>query len=118
MEELRHSVIRTVRTSAIQVDRRGSARLGIDLACRVMIGGQAHRAQVVDLSGAGARVRGAPAFQAGIAGTLAIDGVGYPLPFIVTRSLDDTLGLAFALDKATEAKLRETLGRLGQQRAA
>jgi hypothetical protein len=63
-------------------------------------------------------VRGAPASATGTGGTLTIDGVGYTLPFTVSRSEDDTLGLTFALDGVATAKLNETRGRLGQLQAA
>ena len=118
MEELRHSVIEVVRTSTTEVDRRGSTRHRTDLACRLIIGGQDYSAHVADLSATGAHVRGAPALQAGVRGTLSVEGVNYPLPFTVIRVADDMLGLAFTLDKATEVKLNETLERLGQRRAA
>jgi methyl-accepting chemotaxis protein len=118
MEELRHSVIRAVRTSTTEVDRRSSLRDAVDLGCRITIGGQTCTARIVDLSAFGARVDGAPASAIGTGGTLAIDGVGYTVPFTVRRSEDDTLGLAFALDAAATAKLNEALGRLGQLRAA
>jgi len=118
MGELRHSVIRVVRTSTAEVDRRGNPRRTIDLACRLMIGGQNYTAQVVDLSETGARVHGAPESQPGLRGTLALGGVDYSLPFIVRRSEHGALGLEFALDNATAAAFSETLGRLSQRRAA
>jgi len=118
MEDLRHTVIRTVRTSTTEVDRRGGMRMAVDLACRLMVEGQTHRARVVDLSSSGAQVHGSPALQMGVHGTLGLDGVGYELPFIVKHSADGALGLAFSPDAATAAKFSETLGRLGQQMAA
>jgi hypothetical protein len=56
--------------------------------------------------------------RAGDRGTLAIDAVGDPLAFVVKRSEDGVLGLAFALDEAPAGKLREALRRSGQLRAA
>jgi hypothetical protein len=70
------------------------------------------------LSETGARVRGAPASQAGLRGSLTIDGVGYPLPFSVKWCVDGALGMVFALDTATAAKFNETLERLGHRRVA
>jgi methyl-accepting chemotaxis protein len=118
MEDLRHSVIRVVRTSTPEVDRRISARHPMDRAGRLTIGGQTYDARVADLSSTGARVRDVPALQPGLRGTLAIDGVGLPLPLIVRRGGDNALGLEFILDKETGTKFSAMLGRLGQLRAA
>jgi methyl-accepting chemotaxis protein len=118
VEELRHSVIRVLRTSTTEVDRRRSPRQTVDIPCRLTITGQNHNARVVDLSSIGAQVRDAPASQAGLPGTLDVDGVDYPLPFIVKRNVDGVLGVEFTLDKATATKFQETVERLGQRRAA
>ena len=117
MEELRHSVIRVVRTSTPEVDRRGTMRHAVDLPCRMMIEGQAYSARVT-MSDTGAQVRGAPELPAGLGGTLSIDRVGFPLSFTVKRSEANALGLEFALDKATGTKFSETLRGLIQRRAA
>jgi methyl-accepting chemotaxis protein len=118
MEDLRHSVIRAVRTSTTEVDRRAHPRYDVDLPCRVTVGGQTRSARVADLSDGGAHVRDAPALQVGIRGTLGIDGVGFPLPFIIKRSETDSLRMAFTLDEATKAEFSGTPARLAQRRAA
>jgi methyl-accepting chemotaxis protein len=118
MEDLRHSVIRVVRTSTTEVNRRAHPRLEKDLPCRLTAGGQTCAGQLLDLSESGARVRGGSDVRAGARGTLAIDGVDYALACVVDRSEDGVLGLEFALDEATAARLRETLRGWGQGRAA
>ena len=40
VEELRHSVIRVVRTSTAEVDRRNHEDRAVDLACRLSVAGQ------------------------------------------------------------------------------
>jgi methyl-accepting chemotaxis protein len=40
MEDLRHSVIRSVRTATAEVNRRGDLRLEKDLPCKLTVGGQ------------------------------------------------------------------------------
>ena len=52
--ELRHSIIRVVRTSTSEVDRRVEQRLPVDSPCRLSIGGVWSTAMVVDLSAHGA----------------------------------------------------------------
>jgi methyl-accepting chemotaxis protein len=118
MDQLRHSVIRVVRTSTTEVDRRAAPRYPFDAACRLTIGGQTHRAQMLDLAQTGARVSGAPPTQPGTRGTLAIEGCGVGLPFSVRRSEDGALGLAFDLDQQAAAGLSQLLQRLEQRRAA
>jgi methyl-accepting chemotaxis protein len=118
MEDLRHSVIRAVRGSTADVDRRNSPRLERDIPCRLTAAGQTFAGQVIDLSETGARVRGASGLRAGDRGSLVIDAVSHPLAFVVKRSEDGVLGVAFALDEATAGKLRDALERSGQLRAA
>jgi methyl-accepting chemotaxis protein len=118
MNDLRQAVIRIVRTSTTEVDRRGRTRHAIDLACRLMVNGQSCTVHTTELSETGAEVRGAPALAAGGRGTLAIEGVGFSLPIIVRRSEDDIVGLEFTLDSASAAKFAETLAGLVQARAA
>jgi methyl-accepting chemotaxis protein len=116
--ELRHSVIRVVRTSTTEVDRRHDSRYPVDLACRLAIAGGSSTARVVDLSEHGAHVRGGPSVPVGSRGTLTIDTVGFGLPFSVRTAEDDAQHLMFELDQATAAKFQPFLERLSTRRAA
>jgi methyl-accepting chemotaxis protein len=119
VEELRHSVIKVVRTSAAEVDRRQTRRQGIDLPAHLSVAGYGeHAARVVDLSEGGARVRGAPELSPGTRGTLRLDGVAVPLPCVVRGAEGDVLHLAFELDEAAAAALRATIERLTLRQAA
>ncbi len=118
VEGLRHSVIRVVRTSTAEVDRRTAERHTLDLPCRLTVAGQSHAALVVDLSNAGAHVRGSAALRSGDRGTLAIDGVGFALPFVVRHDEGDAWGLTFTFDDATAAKFAGVPDRLSRRRAA
>ena len=118
MGELRHSVIRVVRSSTNEVDRRGRPRREQELPCRLHIGGQTYAGQVVDLSEAGAGVRATADVRPGVRGTLAIDAIGFPLALVVKRNQDAVVGVEFALDDATAARLRQTLTRLVSLSAA
>jgi methyl-accepting chemotaxis protein len=116
--ELRHSVIRVVRTSTTDVDRRDDRRYPVDLACRLSIAGISSTARIVDLSAHGAFVRRGPAATAGSRGMLTIDTVGFGLPFNVRAVEDDGLHLVFELDQATAAKFQLFLERTSIPRAA
>ncbi len=116
---LKRSVIRVVRTSTAEVDRRASVRHPVTLACRVTVGGNATEpAMVVDISEGGASVSGMPALSIGTRGTLDVDGIGVKLPFVV-RSVDDAAShVAFELDAATAAQFAGMLDRVVGRRAA
>jgi methyl-accepting chemotaxis protein len=118
VSDLRHSVIRVVRTSTAEVDRRGIARYSADLPCRLSAAGKDHAARVIDLSERGAAVRGAPSMAPGARAVLRVDAIGLPLPCVVRGSDDDTLHVTFELDEAGAAKVRAVVERLGQRRAA
>ena len=116
--ELRHSVIRVVRTSTTEMDRRHDRRYPEDVACRLTIGGLSYPARITDLSEHGANVRGGPTVPVGTSGSLAADGIGFPLPFSVRGADDSGLHLAFDLDEATAAKLRAMAETLTTRSAA
>jgi methyl-accepting chemotaxis protein len=117
--ELRHSVIRVVRTSTAEVDRRQHSRLTVNLGCRLSAPGLGtHNAQVIDLSEGGAAISGAPSLPVGARGSLEVDRIGMKLPFIV-RSADAGLAhLAFELDAADAARFAQMLKQIGLRRAA
>jgi hypothetical protein len=116
--DLRQAVIRVVRTSTPEVDRRDDPRYEVKLACRISAGSQSFGAQVADLSDSGAHVRGAPVLPPGSRGTLDIEAVGFPLPFSVKQSGGDSLHVAFALDATTAARFRGMPARLAERHAA
>ncbi len=117
--ELRHSVIRVVRGSTDEVDRRGLPRYPIDLPCRLAVTGQAARTvRLTDISAAGASVSGSPSMQVGTQAALQLDGVGFALPCTVRGSGEGRLHLRFELDAATAARFSAVLDRLAVNRAA
>ncbi|MBP2312122.1 methyl-accepting chemotaxis protein [Azospirillum soli] len=83
IDDLRSVLIRVVRTSMTEVDRRRETRYGTDLPVRVegTAGGRSCRA--VNLSAGGAALEGWNDAVAGTRGTLHIDGFNTPLPFRV-----------------------------------
>jgi hypothetical protein len=118
MEELRHSVIRVVRTSTTEVDRRREYRFLVDRACQLSIAGRSSTANVTDLSANGAFVRNAQPVPIGTRGTLTIDGVALSLPFRVCVADAGGLHLEFELDEATATKFRPIPEQVGRRRAA
>jgi methyl-accepting chemotaxis protein len=117
--ELRHAVIRVVRTSTTEVDRRQATRYAVDLGCRLSAAGGMHRGKVVDLSETGAKLQDAPLLAVGSGGAISIDGVALPLPFVV-RSADDrgALHVEFGTSAAARSAVAALLERMQQKRAA
>jgi hypothetical protein len=118
MAELRHSVVRVVRTATADVNRRLNERLIVDLPCRVTIDGQVHAARVVDWSDTGAGVCGVPVVDVGARGLIEIDGVGFALPFVVRHAGTDSLHVAFVLSEADAVRFGGTPARLAAGKAA
>jgi len=117
--ELRHSVIRVVRTSTAEVDRRRQPRHVTNLGCRLSMPGQAtQNARIVNLSEGGAAISDAPPLPIGARGSLEVDRIGMKLPFIVRSADDEATRVVFELDAAGGSRLAEILRNLGLQRAA
>jgi len=112
IESLQDVLVRIVRTSTRDVDRRVAPRYAVDLPCRI---GDA-RAVVKDLSEGGAMIADAPARLAGATGTLVIDALGLPLPFRAQTAEHGRLHVRFELDAATAATFRQRFASLVQGR--
>ena len=117
--DLRHAIIRVVRTSTTEVDRRRATRYPVDLPCRLSTAGGMHEAKLADLSATGAHLRNAPLLSPGARGTVSLGGMAMPVPFVV-RSVDDrgALHVEFEVDEAVRLALCALLDRLQQRLAA
>jgi methyl-accepting chemotaxis protein len=118
MEELRHTMIRAVRTSTTEVDRRRDRRYPTDRRCSLAVAGGTFEAHVADLSEHGAYIRNAPTAPIGARGTLTVDGIDVALPVSVRGVEDDGLHLEFELDATTAAAFRPMPERLATRQAA
>jgi methyl-accepting chemotaxis protein len=117
--ELQRAVVRTVRTSTAEVDRRQTMRHPVDLGCRLSVaGGDRHVARVIDLSYGGAAVAGAPMLPIGTRGTLEVDRIDMKLPFVGRTNGGETLHLAFELDAESAGRFTQMLDRTRMQHAA
>ena len=75
--DLRGSIVRVVRTSTSDAERRRATRVRVDAPCTVVVGGQAPVAAIVrDISTGGARLGGLGHADPGAAGLLRLDGTG------------------------------------------
>jgi methyl-accepting chemotaxis protein len=117
--DLRHAVVRVVRTATDQVDRRRSPRHPMDLRCELRMDGQdAHTVRLAGLSENGAEFHDAPPMTVGAHGSATIDAAMLPLPFVVRHAADGVLKVEFDLDEDTKNAFRPVLERLVRSRAA
>ena len=116
--DLRRTVVKVVRTSAADVDRRASIRHEMSLPCRIMAGGGSHAARVTDLSTGGARIEDGPVLGVGDRGSLDINGVGFHLPFRVRHAEAGILHVALDLDATTAARFEPIPEQLARRKAA
>jgi methyl-accepting chemotaxis protein len=117
--ELKHSVVRVVRTSSEEVDRRAARRYPTDLAGEVTLAdGSVHAVRVSDLSSGGAGLTGAAGLTVQDRGVLSLAAVPFKLPFRVVGGADGRLGVAFELPAEDAAAFAPMPERLGMRRAA
>ncbi len=114
--DLKRSMIRTVRTSAEEVDRREAPRLQMDQPCQVDIGGSGWRsARLQDISLVGAQFSGLHGVSFRGKGKLRVDGIRHDLPFEILEAnaelvraqcnLDEPAGKALAAFLASTNRL-------------
>jgi len=119
VHDLRETMVRTVRTSTTEVDRRKAARMPLDMRCRVEVGGRSlPDCRIADISEAGARLAGLSGVSVGARGTLRPEGATAALSFVVKSVSDEVAGVVFELDTTSEAAIRSLLTRIGMRHAA
>jgi methyl-accepting chemotaxis protein len=92
---LRQTVVRVVRTSSDDVNRRKFSRLGVSLPCRLSVGGRSLAARITDVSAGGAQVDGASDLAVGNNGQIAIQGIPADIGFRVAHISSTGVHLAF-----------------------
>jgi hypothetical protein len=116
--DVRNSVIRVVRTSNEDVNRRAGPRQETDLPCVINAGGRRIEARVVNVSPGGARLAGVQDLREGQRGVLECDAIGVPLTFIAVRGDDQGWSVRFEPNVKTDARLAPVLKHLAAQQAA
>lgn len=102
----RSSMVHSVRTSVAEAERRTHHRRTVDEPCELLIAGEVHAGQVVDLSEQGARVLVGATCHAGTAAELRLPGRGLRLPCkVVSNRGAEGIGLAFAAPITLPASL-------------
>ena len=116
--ELKLTVVRIVRTSTTEVNRRGFPRFKADFSCRLTIDGAPEQiCRLMDISHGGARLLSAANAHAGDSGTLSIDGVRQNLRVVMTFVTPDSAGVNFTDEMEAQALIRPLIERLSLQAA-
>jgi methyl-accepting chemotaxis protein len=103
ISELRSVLVRVVRTSTEDANRRAHRRYPLDLPVSVGLNGKSFATKLVDISEGGAWIKGTPDMQAGAIGALQAQGFANALPFVVRFPDASGLHLEFTL----EGRLRD-----------
>ena len=99
--DLRATLVRVVRTSTTDVERRGSARVDIDRRATLLIGGRSHQVTVKNLSDRGAMIASRVAdARMGLPMVLQIDGIATKLSGVIARCDTDATLVTFQLTSA------------------
>ena len=118
VNDLKTAVIRTVRTSSQEVDRRLSARNQVDLIGRVSIKRQpAHLVRILDISEGGMRFTGCSGLPVGQRGAIRVDSIGMPIHFSVATHDGDQTGIRLDADPPVVIALRAMLANQPQRAA-
>ncbi|CAH0185621.1 methyl-accepting chemotaxis protein [Roseomonas sp. CECT 9278] len=102
MVELRATLIRLVRESTEEVDRRRHPRLATEAPAWFETTAGRHAVRLVNLSAGGAAVRGAPTLPPGARGSLSLGGAA-PVAAVVVDAEVDFMRLRFADPAAGDA---------------
>jgi methyl-accepting chemotaxis protein len=117
--DLRHGVVRIVRNTTAEVNRRHESRSPLDLAARMIMEGSGtpYPVRLKDLSPHGASITGSPAVQQGLRGSLTIEATGTAVPFqvrLVEEAADGrVLHVALETDAASARAIDDLLMQQG-----
>jgi hypothetical protein len=118
VQELKGAVIRAVRESTDDVDRRIAKRIDVDIAARIEPAGRpAENCRVTNLSTGGCRLGGIVGMEIGSVGRVRIDGVVTPIGFEVAGVDATGIRVSFVLDTAQQAAVQGILGQVDRAAA-
>jgi methyl-accepting chemotaxis protein len=96
INSLRETLVRVVRTSTREVERRQWERLRIDRPARLIYGGKSQAVELLNLSGGGALLRGVhDGLDVGAKLELAVDGIDLKMPGKVRELGEDRTHVMF-----------------------
>ena len=121
VRDLGQVVVRIVRSSTGDVDRRHFRRVSADISVEIRLnGGAPQPVRIADLSEAGARLLGSAGAAPGMSGILLPGWMGWTeaLPFTVMRGDPDGFGIRFQVTDTVRDALRALAEKLASRPAA
>jgi aerotaxis receptor len=112
IEELRHVLVRVVRTTTTDADRRRKPRFHMDESCTVMIGGVSQAARVINLSTGGATLSLTAGLGGESNGILCVDQHHIRIAFVVRNVEGDAVRVKFDEADPAMATVRALVERL------
>ncbi len=104
---LREVLVRVVRTSTVDANRRMSTRHGISARGQIFdSAGTQHDGELLDISENGIHIRCSPRMRVGEAGSVRINGFATALPFIVRDANDNSLHVELQLSQPSSIEYR------------
>jgi aerotaxis receptor len=96
-DQSRHALVKAVRTSVEDADRRIRHRAPVDAACEFVVGRTPHAGRLADMSEGGARVTGIGNCSVGASGELRVPSLAVTAACRVVASGEDGLSVSFAM---------------------
>ncbi|MBP2293818.1 methyl-accepting chemotaxis protein [Azospirillum rugosum] len=112
IDELRRVLVRVVRTSTADADRRRNPRFRVNEPCTVVVRGVDQTCSIRDLSCGGAMLTGVSGLSIGDSGTVRIDRFSLSLSFEVRAKDKETVHVRFAEADASLARFRDAFAQL------
>jgi methyl-accepting chemotaxis protein len=110
VDNLRETLVRVVRTSTADVDRRTSARVDVERHGTIEVGGRLHKVVIRNLSEGGAMIADAmPDALIDAAVALRIDGTALSLNGVIARNDENGALVKFQLTEATAKLVRDAM---------
>ena len=109
LEEVRGTLVRTVRECSEAVERRKAPRFPISLSARLEYQGRTHHVSLLDLSEGGASIEAMPGLTRGAAVTLHLAGMAGGLSGQVVDASEKRAGIAFSLSPSQKQDLQSLL---------
>ncbi|MGQ3046097.1 MAG: methyl-accepting chemotaxis protein [Niveispirillum sp.] len=111
--DLRSVLVRVVRTSMAEVDRRLTQRFKVDAVGTITIDGRRHEVTVRDLSNGGALLSPVAGISRSARGKLSVPSLSLEIGFQTLDTGEEGLHLLFTIQGDEQAALAQTLRRLG-----
>ena len=115
---LRTILVRIVRNSSEDTDRRNAARYEVDITATIEAAGGRTTAKVLDISEGGVRITSVPGLAINAIGKIHIDGMSRPLAFIVRGGTAETASLEVQAEGELRQQYLAWLSRMSNGRAA